>query len=269
MQYSEICSRITSLHGSHPLSLVFSCKTSIFGPELQVSMGPRPHLSFCACKTVGLTSELLVSMGPSPHVWLLDAKQRLLDPNNKSIWAPDIICRFVHAIQRDLLPNNLSLWVPPLISGFFMQNSDFWSGITSLYGSHTKPVVLYMQNSVISTRITSLYGFQRSSVVFASKTATLGPDLQVCMCPSPKVWYWALVTAFLEQEYQVYVGLQPSPVVLCLQNGDFRTSLCGSQTSPVIFCMQNSVPNIRITSLYGSQPSFEVFACKTTTFVPK
>ena len=105
--------------------------------------------------------------------------------------------------------------------GFWMQNSDFWSGITSLYGSHTKPVVLCMQNSVISTRITSLYGFQPSSVVFASKTATLGPDLQVCMCPSPYVWYWALVTAFLEQEYQVYVGLQPSPVVLCLQNGDF------------------------------------------------
>ena len=26
------------------------------------------------------------------------------------------------------------------------------------------------------------------------------------MCPSPNVWYWALITAFLEQEYQVYVG---------------------------------------------------------------
>ena len=151
---------------------------------------------------------------------------------------------------------------------FWMQNSDFWSVITSLYGSQTKPVVLCMQNSVISIRITSLYGFQPSSVVFACKTATLGPDLQVCMCPSPNVWYWPLITAFLEQEYQVYV-LQPSPVVLCLQNGDFRTSLCGSQISPVIFCMQNSVTNIRITSLYGSQPSSEVFACKTTIFEPE
>ena len=26
------------------------------------------------------------------------------------------------------------------------------------------------------------------------------------MCPSPNVWYWALLTAFIEQEHQVYVG---------------------------------------------------------------
>ena len=77
-------------------------------------------------------------------------------------------------------------------------------------------------------------------------------------------------------------GFQLSPVVLCMQNSDFRTritslwrridptccfcmqnndfwtritSLYGSQTSPVIFCLQNSVPSFRITSLYGSQSS--------------
>ena len=87
-----------------------------------------------------------------------------------------------------------------------MQNSDFCGGITSLYVSQTKPVVLCMQNNVISTRITSLYGFLPSSVDFACKTATLGPDLQVCVCPSPNVWYWALISAFLEQEYHIYVG---------------------------------------------------------------
>ena len=90
--------------------------------------------------------------------------------------------------------------------GFWMQNSNFWSGVTSLYGSQTKPVVLCMQNTVNNTRNSRLYGFQPSSEVFACKTATLGPDLQVCICPSPNVCYWALVTAFLEQEYQVYVG---------------------------------------------------------------
>ena len=31
--------------------------------------------------------------------------------------------------------------------------------------------------------------------------------------------------------------------------------------------MQNSVHSIRITSLYGSQPSTVVFGCKTATFV--
>ena len=32
--------------------------------------------------------------------------------------------------------------------------------------------------------------------------------------------------------------------------------------------MQNNVISIRITSLYGSQPSFVAFACKTATLGP-
>ena len=63
-----------------------------------------------------------------------------------------------------------------------------------------------MQNSAFSTWITCLRGSQTSLEVFAWKTATLGPDLQVCMCPRPNVRYWALITACLEQEYQVYMG---------------------------------------------------------------
>ena len=65
------------IYGSHPFCAIFAFKTAPFGAELQVSMSPRPHL------------------------WFLHAKQRLLDANNKSLWAPDITCRFEHAIQRD------------------------------------------------------------------------------------------------------------------------------------------------------------------------
>ena len=125
MQNIVSSTRITSLYGSQISSVVFGCKTATLGTELKVSMGPRPHLSFCAsktarfapqlqvsvgprphmsfsaCKTVCLASELLVSMGPSPHLWFLDAKQRLLDQNNKSLWIPDITCSFVHEKQRD------------------------------------------------------------------------------------------------------------------------------------------------------------------------
>ena len=54
-------SRITSLYGSQPSSVVFTCKTVTFGPELQVSMGTTPHLSFCARKTARLAPQLLVS----------------------------------------------------------------------------------------------------------------------------------------------------------------------------------------------------------------
>ena len=77
MQNSVPSIRITSIYGSQPSSVVFGCKTATLGPDLQVSMGP------------------------SPHLWFLHAKQRLLDPNSKSLWVPDITCRFVPAIQSD------------------------------------------------------------------------------------------------------------------------------------------------------------------------
>ena len=43
-----------------------------------------------------LAAELQVSMGPSPHLRFLHAKQRLLDQIYKSLWIPAIICGFVH-----------------------------------------------------------------------------------------------------------------------------------------------------------------------------
>ena len=82
-----------------------------------------------------------------------------------------------------------SLWVQDPTCGFCMQNSDFWTTITSLYGTPTWPVVLCMYISVLSIRNTSLYWFQSSSVVFASKTTWLAPELIVSMCPSPRVWF--------------------------------------------------------------------------------
>ena len=100
-QNRAISIRITSLHRFQPSSVVFACKRVSFGPGLQVSMGPRPYLSFCACITAWFAPEWQVYMGSSPHLWFLDAQQRLLDQNNKSLWVPDITCRFVHAKQRD------------------------------------------------------------------------------------------------------------------------------------------------------------------------
>ena len=50
--------RITSVYGSQPSFVVFECKTATLGPELQVSMGPRPHLWFLEFKTATLAPEL-------------------------------------------------------------------------------------------------------------------------------------------------------------------------------------------------------------------
>ena len=54
--------------------MVSACKTAALRAELQVSMGPRPHLSFCVCKTPRLAQEILVSMGPRPHLSFVHAK---------------------------------------------------------------------------------------------------------------------------------------------------------------------------------------------------
>ena len=56
--------------------MAFACKTATLGPEIQVSMGPRPHLWFFAFKTGTLAPEFQVSIGPSPHLRFLHAKQR-------------------------------------------------------------------------------------------------------------------------------------------------------------------------------------------------
>ena len=63
-----------------------------------------------------------------------------------------------------------------------------------------------MQNSAFRTRITSLYGTLPSFVVFAYKTAPLGPEFQVSMGPRPHLWFCAFKTATLAPELQVSMG---------------------------------------------------------------
>ena len=74
MHNSAFSTRIASLYGSQASSVVFACKTATLGPELQVSMGPRPQLWFFSFKTAPLAPEFQVSLGPSPHLWFLHAK---------------------------------------------------------------------------------------------------------------------------------------------------------------------------------------------------
>ena len=78
MQNSEFRTRVTSHCGSQPSSVDFACETATLGSEFQVSMGPRPHLSFCACIIANLAPELLVSMGPSPYLWFCAFKKATL-----------------------------------------------------------------------------------------------------------------------------------------------------------------------------------------------
>ena len=58
IQNSVFCIRITSLYGTKPSFVAFAFKTATFGPELQVSMCPTPHLWFFAFKTATLTARI-------------------------------------------------------------------------------------------------------------------------------------------------------------------------------------------------------------------
>ena len=182
MQNSVMSTWITCLYVSQLSSVVFACKTAHFGPELQVSMGPRPHLSF---------------------------KTSTFGSAYKSLWVPGITCPFVLAKQRDEHLNYLSLCVPALICGFCMQNSVLRAKIACLYRSQSSHVIFCIQISDFSTWNTSLYWSQPSCVVFACKTATSGPEKQISMSPRHNPFFCACKTAWFAPELLVSMGYSP------------------------------------------------------------
>ena len=127
-----------------------------------------------------------------------------------------------------------------------MQNSAFWTRVTSLYGSQTWPVNLRMYNSGLNIRISSLYGTHPSSVVFACKTAWLASEPLVSMGPCPQVW-------FLDAKQR-------------LMDRNNKSLLVPDITYRLV--LLNSAICTRMTSLNGSQPLPVVFASKTATFWP-
>ena len=84
----EFRTRITSLSWFQLSCVVFACETASLGPELQVSIGPRPHLWFCAFKTVTLQPELQVCIGPSPHLLFCAFKTANLVPELQISMSP-------------------------------------------------------------------------------------------------------------------------------------------------------------------------------------
>ena len=130
-----------------------ACKTETWGPDLQVSMGPRPHLLFCVCKTSWLAPEKHVSMYTSPHLWFCAFKTARLKPTLHVSIGPRLHLWFC-ACKTECLPSELLVLMgPALICDFCMQNSDFWTRITSLYGTQTSPVILCMQKACLASEM--------------------------------------------------------------------------------------------------------------------
>ena len=212
MQNNVISFRNTSLYGSQPSSVVFSCKTATLEPELQVSMCPRLHLRFFAFKTATLAPELQVSIGPSSHLWFLHSKQGLSDQNYNPLWVPD------------------------LTYVFCIQNSVFINRIASLYGSQPSSVVFAFKTATFGSEL----------------QVSMGPRPHLCFLHSKQrlyhqncksLWVPALICGFCIQnsDFRIRItslyGPHTSPVILCMKNSvisNRTTSLPGSQTSPVI-----------------------------------
>ena len=125
MQNSVICTRIKSLYGFQLSPVVLCIQNSAFRTRI-TSLWGRIDPTCCFCKQnndfwTRITS--LYGSQTSPVIFCLQnsvpsfritslygsqsssvflhSKQRLLDPNNKSLWVPGITSRFVQAIQRD------------------------------------------------------------------------------------------------------------------------------------------------------------------------
>ena len=74
----------------------YCMQNSEYWSKVQVSMGTRPFLSFCACKTAWFTPEWQVYMGSNSHLWFCACKTATLRQTYKSVWVPVLICSFEH-----------------------------------------------------------------------------------------------------------------------------------------------------------------------------
>ena len=135
MQNIVISTRLLVSMGPSPDLRFCTFKRATLGPELLVSMGPRPRQWFCACKTLCLASELLVSMCPSPHLRFCAFNRATLGQELHVSRGPRPHLAFCACNTAWLATDLLVSMGPSRYLWFCIQNSDFWTGITSLYGS--------------------------------------------------------------------------------------------------------------------------------------
>ena len=170
--------------------MAFAWKATPLWPELIVSMGPRPHLSFCACKTGWFSPAILNTCYSQPSSVVLCVQNCDISIRIPSLYGSQPSSAVFACKTATLGPElRVSMGPSPHLWFLCIHNSDIMTCINSLYVSRPSPVVLWMQNNVISIRMTCLYGSQLSFVFFGCKTASLGQELQVSMGPRPHLCF--------------------------------------------------------------------------------
>ena len=97
-----------------------------------------------------------------------------------------------------------------------------------------------MQNSDFWTRLISLFGSQTSSVVVSTHNSV----------PSTRI-------------KRLYL-FQPSPVILCMQNSDFRTRNTGPKNPPVVFACKTATSGPEWQVSMGPRHDLSFCACTTS-----
>ena len=149
MQNRDFNTRIASLYGSQPSSVVFACKTATLWSELIVSMGPRPHLSFL----------------------------------HRSQTLPVVLC-----LQNNVISIRItSLYVSqPWSVGFACKTAPFGSVSMS---PTIRLLICECKTAWLSPELLVSMGHSPHLWFCVFKRATLAPELQVSMVPSPHLWF--------------------------------------------------------------------------------
>ena len=101
IQSSVISSRITSFYGFQPSSVVLCIQNSDLMTTIACVYGSKTSPVIFGMQNSVPSIRITSLYGSQPLSVVFYAKRRLLYPNNKPLWVPDITCRFVHAKQRD------------------------------------------------------------------------------------------------------------------------------------------------------------------------
>ena len=197
MQNSDFRTRITGLHWSQISAVVLCLQNKVISIRITSLYGSQPLFVDFACKTASLGQELQVSVGPRPHLWFFAFKLRLERQNCKSLWVPAssvVLCIHNSAIMTRINSLCGSQSSPVLLC---MQNNVISIRITSLYGSQPSFVVFTSKRAAFGPEIQVSLGARPHLLFFAFKTATLAPELQVSKGPSPHLWFCAFTTTSL------------------------------------------------------------------------
>ena len=172
MQNIVISTRIESLCVSQTSPVILRMQNGVISTRVTSLYGSQPSSVVLACKTASFGPELQFSMDPRPHLSFCTCKIAWFPPEWQVYIGSSPHLWFQHAKQRILD------W-----------NKKYLSHRCNLTFCASNQSDLHQNDKFIMV-----------PALISCKTATLRPDLQVCMVPRPHLWVWAHITACLAQE---------------------------------------------------------------------